>query len=273
MISVIVAIHNQLAVNKIFHEFLRRYTHHPFELIIVDNNSTDGSREFFESIGAAVIRNDGNYSYPFCQNQGIHAARYDVLAFLNNDIIVSPDWDKRILAVMERHGLEIATSCGVERLENRFQTRLFRKKWSLIKNAVAVFGCNERALRLMHKIMYGNWEAFTQRRFEKFQTSIREGFVGNTVVMKRSALEKIGMWDERIYAADFDLYFRSKKRNATAGDLKPVHIVLGVFNHHFIRLTLNSSRPAFKDHANLVKLDEKWGKETAQLYKRSLESE
>lgn len=273
MTSIIVAIHNQLAINKIFHDFLRRYTRHPYELIIIDNNSSDGSREFFESVGANVIRNDGNYAYAFCQNQGVRAARHEVLAFLNNDIIVSPDWDERILAVMDQHGLEVATCCGVERLENRFQTRLFRKKWSFIKNAAGIFGHDERALRLMHKIMYGNWEKFTQRRFERFQTAIGNGFVGNTIVMKKSALGKIGLWDERIYAADFDLYFRSKKRNATAGDIKPVHMVLGVFNHHFIRLTLDSKPPVFKDRANLISLDEKWGKETVAAFMRDLEME
>jgi hypothetical protein len=89
--------------------------------------------------------------------------------------------------------------------------------------------------------------------------------------MKKSALEKIGPWDERIYAADFDLYLRSKVRNASVGDLKPVHTALGVFNHHFIRLTLDSKPPVFKDKANLISLDEKWGKETVAAYMRDLE--
>src|SRR5947208_13580 len=71
MISIITAVYNQLAVNRLFVENLRRYTHHPYELIIIDNGSTDGSAEFFEQQGATVIRNGANYSYPHCQNQGI----------------------------------------------------------------------------------------------------------------------------------------------------------------------------------------------------------
>ncbi len=273
MISVITAIYNQLAVNKIFYDFLKRYTGHPFELIIIDNGSQDGSAEFFESVGATVIRNDGNYAYAFCQNQGIRVARYDTFAFLNNDIIVSPDWDKRLLAAMDINGLEVATCCGVERLETGAQTRRIRKKWSLIKNVVGLLGHSETTLRWMHKLMYGNWENFAQKRFERFQSAVMEGFVGNTVIIKKSALEKIGPWDERIYAADFDLYFRSKKRNVEVGDIKPVHVALGVFNHHFIKLTLKSPRPAFKDQARLISLEEKWGEPTAQAYKRHLELE
>src|SRR5471032_1678624 len=163
MISIITAIHNQLAVNKIFLGYLQRYTRLPYELIIIDNGSSDGSREFFEAAGAKVIRNDGNYSYPYCQNQGIRAARYDVFAFLNNDIIVSPNWDERMIAVMERNGLELATCCGVERLENAAAQKRIRKKWSLIKKLVGLIGTNERTLRLMHKIMYGDWGKFTQK--------------------------------------------------------------------------------------------------------------
>jgi hypothetical protein len=131
-------------------------------------------------------------------------------------------------------------------------------------------GTNERTLRLMHKIMYGSWETFTQRRFDKFQYTVREGFVGNTVLMKRSALEKVGYWDERIYAADFDLYFRSKKRSAEAGDIKPVHTALGVFNHHFIRVTLHGARPVFKDQSRLIALEEKWGMDVTQSHMREL---
>ena len=63
MISIITAIYNQRSVNELFWHYLKLYTHFPFELIIIDNNSNDGSADFFESIGATVIRNQGNYSY------------------------------------------------------------------------------------------------------------------------------------------------------------------------------------------------------------------
>ena len=259
MISIITAVHNQLAVNKIFYDTLRRHSRLPFELIIVDNGSTDGSREFFKSVGAHVISNDGNYSYPYCQNQGIRAAHHDVLAFLNNDIIVPPGWDENILAVMERHQLEVVTSCGIECLETAALTRQFKRRWKLIKNIIGLFSRSESALRLMHRLMYGDWEKFAQRRLKTHAHSIREGFVGNTVVIKRSAFDKIGLWDERIMGADFDLFLRCQKRHQENGDIKPVHIAFGIFVHHFIRMTVKSRRPVFKDAARLISLQEKWG--------------
>jgi GT2 family glycosyltransferase len=270
MLSIVTAIHNQLDVNRLFLESLKKYTRCPWELILIDNGSTDGSAEFFSSKGAKIIRNDGNYSYPHCQNQGIGAARYDTLAFLNNDIITSPGWDEKLLKVMERERLEIVSSCGVERLENRRTTRYYRKKWSLVRNAIRIAGSGSKALRLMHRVMYGNWEKFSERRWVRFGNKVLEGFIGSTVIIKRSALGKIGLWDERIQAADFDLYMRSKARYLEIGDLRPIHVALGVFNHHFIKMTVSRPRPPFKDQANLISLEDKWGKDKIAEYARDL---
>ncbi len=259
MISIITAIHNGLAVNKIFLANLKKYTCHPFELIIIDNNSTDGSKEYFSDNNAIIIENYKNYSYPYCQNQGIEQAKFDILALLNNDIIVSPHWDKKLIDIAERNNLEIITPCGIERLENPEATKKISRRWKAIKNFISAAGKNSFTLKLMHKLMYGDWEKFNEQRFQKFGSSVSEGFVGNTVVIKKSAIEKIGMFDERIQSADFDLYVRSKKRSLEKGDMKPVHIAWGVFNHHFIRMTVKSKPAEFSDKTKMVSLKEKWG--------------
>ena len=56
MLSIIVAVHNQLGHNRLFLEGIRRYSTGPYEVIVVDNHSTDGSAEFFEANGCQVIR-------------------------------------------------------------------------------------------------------------------------------------------------------------------------------------------------------------------------
>ena len=258
MISIITAVYNQRAVNELFWFNLKKYTYHPFELIIIDNGSTDGSAEFFTSVGAKVIKNNGNYSYPHSQNQGIEVAKYEWLGFLNNDIIVSPQWDKRIITTMLDHTLEVATSCGIEQVENAHATRLYKRRWQKIKNLLGLFGYNAWTLKLMHRWMYWDWEEFSNQRYKQFQNCIKEGFVGNTVVMNRSAIRKIGLWDDRLQAADFDLYLRSKVRSDRFCDIKPVHICLDVFNHHYIRLTAKQKYPKFIDIDNLIRLEDKW---------------
>jgi GT2 family glycosyltransferase len=259
MLSIVTAVFNQLEMNKLFLERLQRFTALPHEVIIIDNNSTDGSGDYFRTKGATVIANDGNYSYPHCQNQGIAAARGDILAFLNNDIIVSPSWDLRLLKVMEWNQLDVATPCGVERLEANTATRYYRKKWSLVRRVARWFRPESRRLRLMHRWMYGDWEGFADRRWRSFEYCVREGFVGSSVMMTRRALDKVGLWDERIQAGDFDLYLRTKIRSLRKGDIRPVHVSLGVFNHHYIRQTAKAPRPAFKDQSNLLPLQQKWG--------------
>ena len=66
---------------------------------------------------------------------------------------------------------------------------------------------------------------------------------------------------ERIQAADADLYLRTKKRALEHGDVRPLHIALDVFVHHYIRLTLKGGYPPFADRDNLIALDQKWSPE------------
>ncbi len=261
MISIITAIYNQLPINKVFVESLERYSTLPYELIILDNGSTDGSPAFFESKGARVIRNPANYSYPYTQNQGIRAAQYDYFAFLNNDIVVAPGWDKGLLAAMGQHQLDLVCPAAIERAESARVTRRFRRQWKWIKGMTKWLGVGENALRFRHRLMYGNWERFCAQRQQRFGTDVLEGFSGHSIVCSRKAIDLLGLWDERIQAADFDLYLRSKKRSLEQGDIQPIHIVLGVFHHHFERLTLKARPPAFADSANLIRLEEKWSKE------------
>ena len=268
MISIITAIHNQISVNELFLKSLQKYTHNQFELIIIDNCSSDGSAKYFENNGAKVIRNTKNYSYPYCQNQGIKIAKGEYLAFLNNDIILSPDWDKHFIEAIEKHDLDIISPCGVERMESPKATRKALNRWRLIKNMIYLFGVKKWVLKLTHKLRYGNWEAFCKKRFQKNKNNLIEGIVGHTVFMKKTALDKIGNWDERIQAADFDLFARTKKRNLEVGDIKPIFTHLGVYIHHFGRLTVKSNYPKFEDFDNLIDVKEKWGEDQINEYRK-----
>ncbi|EMR03990.1 glycosyltransferase family 2 protein [Cesiribacter andamanensis] len=272
MISIITSVHNQLGMNQLYMEYLTRYTHYPFELIVIDNASTDGTLEFFREHADVVIANEVNYSYPYCQNQGVRAARYDILAFLNNDILVSPEWDLRMLEVMQEHGLEIASFATNDHLENRKAQKALNRRWKRIKYPTqALFGTGKGSLQLMARLMYGNWERWCERRYQQFGKGIKEGFSGSSIIMRRSALEKLGPWDERLQAADFDLYFRSKDRSLQQGDIKPMMLATGVYIHHYQRLTSKAKRPAFVDAANHISLTDKWG-DKARLYNEFVEN-
>lgn len=264
-ISIITAVYNQLAMNQIYWENLVKNTKSPFELIVIDNASTDASADFFESVGARVIRNPGNYSYPVSQNQGIAVAKGEWLAFLNNDIIVSEGWDEALIANAVHNQLDVITSCGIERIESKSATKKLRRRWNRIRGLVGLFGTGRNSLLLMHKWMYGNWSAFCQNRRERFKHQAVEGFVGNTVMFSRRALDILGPWDETQQAADFDLFLRTAMRAREVGDIRPMHIALDCFNHHYIRLTMKGGYPPFVDRDKLIPLDQKWTAEQRAL--------
>jgi GT2 family glycosyltransferase len=269
MISIITSVHNQLNMNKLFYETLKENTSLPFELIIIDNNSTDGSRQFFKEIADVLITNDANYSYPHCQNQGIALAKYDYLAFFNNDIIVSENWDKKILQIMTDKGIEVISFATNDHLENKMVQRKLYKKWKKVKYVLrAVFGTDIGTLKWMIYLMYGDFNTFCSGRYEKFKDSVIEGFSGSCILIKKTAFEKIGIWDERLQVADFDLFFRTKERSIQYNDIKPIQLALGVYIHHFQRLTIRSkNRVPFADQKNIISLQEKWGYKVETLYK------
>jgi len=74
---------------------LRGQTFLDFEVIVVDNGSTDGSVEYIESQFpgfARILRNAENRGFSGGNNQGIKAARGQYIALLNNDAQADQNW-------------------------------------------------------------------------------------------------------------------------------------------------------------------------------------
>jgi O-antigen biosynthesis protein len=65
-----------------------------YEVILVDDGSTDGTREWLAALGEPfrVILNAGNLGFGAATNRGAAAARGELLALLNNDLVLSEGW-------------------------------------------------------------------------------------------------------------------------------------------------------------------------------------
>ncbi len=156
MISIITPIHNKLAHNKLFWESLEKYTFYPFELIIIDNHSTDGSGEFFEEKpNCKVIKLPYNLCYPESINLGLKKAKYEYVCLLNNDVYLGLHWDKHLIEAMEKYNLCGVSPVGVERMPTKELTNKLFQKWKKIGRKKHL-KCDEEGLRNLLIQMYGN---------------------------------------------------------------------------------------------------------------------
>ena len=65
-------------------------------------------------------------------------------------------------------------------------------------------------------------------------------------MIRKTTYEKIGGLDERIQAADWDLYYTLRKRERDVGDVRRVMVLGATFVHHFIRATMGDSPPGVR---------------------------
>jgi O-antigen biosynthesis protein len=93
--SIIIVTHNNLDYTRQCIESIIRITRYsPFELIVVDANSTDGTLEYLHSRSdVRLVCLEKNYPYAYSINNGIKVAKGEFLCLLNNDIlIVQEEW-------------------------------------------------------------------------------------------------------------------------------------------------------------------------------------
>ncbi len=105
--SVLVVSYNALAKTQKCLEALRRNAdaRHPTEIIVVDNGSTDGSAEWLaEQTDIVFVRNADNAGAPRARNQGLAITRGEYIVFLDNDVMTTRDWLRRLLFHAEVDG-------------------------------------------------------------------------------------------------------------------------------------------------------------------------
>src|SRR5258708_11065233 len=94
MVSVLITTYNSARFLKTCLESLLRQVYKPLEVIVVDNASSDGTREVLANArpGLTVIYNDRNIGFAAAQNQAARLAKGNWLLSLNPDVVVSPDF-------------------------------------------------------------------------------------------------------------------------------------------------------------------------------------
>ena len=97
-VSVIVLTYDNLEFTQACLHSLEVHTQYPnWELLLVDNASTDGTQEFLADYAernsrARLIQNEGNLGFAAGNNRGLEAADGEYLVILNNDTYVTRGW-------------------------------------------------------------------------------------------------------------------------------------------------------------------------------------
>ncbi|MFB9330241.1 glycosyltransferase family 2 protein [Paenibacillus aurantiacus] len=103
MTSIIIPTHNGLPLLQQAIGAIRTYTspqETPFEIIVVDNGSTDGTADWCVQSGVKLIALPTNEGFPAACNRGLRLAKGDYLLLLNNDVTVSAGWLGGMLDVL-----------------------------------------------------------------------------------------------------------------------------------------------------------------------------
>ena len=104
--SIIIPCWGQLEFTRQCLAALKSHTRRPWELIIVDNGSTDGTPDYLAGVSdmasmpVTVITNATNRGFPAAVNQGLKAARGEYLVLLNNDVVVTDGWLEQLIGLV-----------------------------------------------------------------------------------------------------------------------------------------------------------------------------
>lgn len=103
LVSVVLLAYNHLDYTKLCTESLIRHTHDvDYELITVDNGSSDGTKEYFESLpNQKKLSFPENIGVDCAVNAGFRVAEGKYVLNLSNDIVVTARWLSNLVACME----------------------------------------------------------------------------------------------------------------------------------------------------------------------------
>jgi GT2 family glycosyltransferase len=208
-LSVIIVNHNQCDLLKLaLNSLIKAGNAIDYEFIIVDNGSADGSVEMVnaEFPQARIIVNAANEGIAKARNQGIEAAKGAYVLLVNADTICGKETLDKVLDFMEIHrdasGLSVRM-LGTQGTFLQESNRGLTKAWTAFFKLIG-FGKNLVKTRLSNR-NHKEW-------VEEFQTSEIDILNDAFMLIRKSALNEVGLFDERFvqYGHNIDLSYRMR---------------------------------------------------------------
>ena len=251
--SIIILTCNQIEYTKKCVESIFQNTQQLYELIIVDNGSTDGTVEYLESevqyrnkaIVVKVIKNMENKGFAAGNNQGIAAANGDYIILMNNDVVVTPGWLGRMI------------SCAAKMPE------------------IGIVGPRSNYVSGPQLVERVDYDTHTLNGLIEFSNKFADDYTGQAqqilrvvgfcMLIKRAVIDRIGGMDDRFGLGNFEDDDFSLR--ATIAGFQS-WIARDCFMHHFGHRTfvgqkIDLSKSLLK---NWDLFKEKWGLPAAKPY-------
>lgn len=188
-VSVVVLTYNNLALNKVCIESVLTKTAYPnYELIVLDNQSTDGTVDYLRQLEAQnrphlkIIINEENSGFAGGNNKAIRTSDGTYVVLLNNDTVVTRGW----LTNMVKH-MENDPACGM---------------CGAVTNSIgneAMIGVHYKNLHELQNFAY----LYTLRHNNEIFTRIDRLAMFCTMI-RRSIMDEYGMLDQNYQVGMFE---------------------------------------------------------------------
>lgn len=105
LVSIVIPTYNRIECLKTSIPSILETNYSNYEIILIDNGSSDGSAEFIKTNfpQVKIIRSSNNLGSAGGYNLGILKAKGKYVATLNDDIEVDPDWLRPLVNIMEKY--------------------------------------------------------------------------------------------------------------------------------------------------------------------------
>lgn len=190
IVSVIVLNYNNTTDIDDCLESLLHQNYPQYEIIVVDNGSTDGSADHVAKKfpGLQLIRNKTNAGFAAGNNAGIRKAKGELIALFNNDAVADKNWLREIVHVAQSSG-KIGIVGGKVLLKN--------PKGKLAWTGGRLRMCPPTGLNIT----------------EEDEQQYVDWISGCSLLFKRELLDKVGYLDEGyfMYFEDIDFCLQAKR--------------------------------------------------------------
>jgi len=179
------------------------------EIIVVDNNSTDGSRDFLEPAFPEVrfIWNDRNAGFAKANNQAIEIARGEFILFLNPDTLVPEDCLESCLRFLGSQ--EAPGALGIKMVDGSGKF-LKESKRAFPSPLTSLYKLSGLSVLFPRARTFARYHLGNLSEDENHEVDV---LAGAFMMIPKKILKEIGNFDERffMYGEDVDLSYRIQR--------------------------------------------------------------